>query len=103
MTDVLAFITARLDEDEAITATADDYIEHFNPTRLAADIAAKRRILEDYLLVTADAAIVRRVQGDTIEVASLDLVSKALWPGVCYLASTWSDHPDYQPEWTPND
>lgn len=124
--DLTAFITARLDEDEAIAKAAanrhwltDDNIitlhpEHDGdgfmswPTRADAQHAANHdpaRVLRE---VAAKRAIVARYErgaaGELPEwTAGRELIQAALAvlrAALSDLASTWSDHPDYRCEWS---
>lgn len=96
MDDLTAFVTARLDEDDA--ALRDDdadqpgelrftemddrtrrYTRRFaDNDRVLREVAAKRRLIEE---------VTSRSTRDVAEIY------------VATLAAVWSDHPDYRPEW----
>jgi hypothetical protein len=102
MDDLIAFIKARLDEDEAngrhalalwpsTHFTIDpgslvivEFHRRHDPDRDLREIAAKRAIL----------AMDDDSEGYAYSVA----VSRA----IVHLAAAWSDHPDYRAEWAPD-
>jgi hypothetical protein len=112
MDDLVAFLNARLDEDEArARATLRPggplwsevgygeripemaHIERHSPARVLRDVEAKRAIVRLAAKVRewtdgsagATAGYAAAVVGDTL----------------CALAAIDSDHPDYRPEWKP--
>lgn len=142
MTDLVAFLTARLDEDEAVAkraAGADsegryctswsydreqfrvttdgtswinakdtgdacgEHIARHDPARVLAEVTAKRAIVEDYLVVMANNAIERASGGDEVVASARVLIVKSLRMALMRLAFAWSDHPDYDPTWKPED
>lgn len=91
MDDLIAFLNARLDEDEAEAKAAANalnrhiecdpdnaaHIARHDPARVLREVAAKRAIVERYAKAPD-------------------------WAGgedVRLLAAVWSDHPDYRQEW----
>lgn len=92
MDDLTAFISARLDEDEAIARTghyaglvvitASGY-SYTLTLRMLREIAAKRAIVALYDKADGYAASVTAEQA------------------VAHLAAVWNDHPDYQQQWAP--
>lgn len=113
--EVWAFCNARLDEDDkAARATSDSevdeqlgwaedmvgeataHIERHLPTRVLADIAFKRTILEEHepglqVAVRGDEMtpmVVCKVDGDTCDFAQ-------------GLAAVYATHPDYKEDWRP--
>jgi hypothetical protein len=104
--EIMAFLNARLDEDEAIARAAvsfdygvsdwcDDgdpvnaHIARHDPARVLRDIAAKREILRR---ATFGGKLPRIAPTPTLAVEVLDRV-------VALLAQAYSDHPDYDPAW----
>jgi hypothetical protein len=127
MSDLSEFVAARLDEDEraangVLFACRDSrqpwppeqapgrggpaltaYLEHFGEDRAIRDVAVKRAILDehsptDWTVYGKHACSRCRLSDDE---AIPDGHHWMLWPcpTACAVASTWSDHPDYQPEW----
>lgn len=108
MASVAQFLTARLNEDEA--ALRVEQIEvppSRNPdgswmtvpgqwkpgdARALAEVAAKRRIIDDYMQSHANQW---SHPGDLATKGAL----LAHFAAVIHLASVYSDHPDYQQEW----
>lgn len=104
---LVAFLRARLDEDEQAARSAEDdgweaedvhsvsvdlaeHIARHAPARVLAEVDAKRRILDawpdSFGLWSADQADAAK----TMKVAVLLL-----------LAVPYAEHPDYRPEWSP--
>ena len=98
MTDLSDFLLARVAEDEDVARAASNYQEpwavylstylpgfgemrfqalRWSPARVLAECEAKRRIVETFVMWQ---------YGDTI---------------LSYLATPYSDHPDYREEWKP--
>ena len=100
---LVAFLLARLDEDEAaartvlldreflpfesVMQTADHGARH-GPLRVLRDVAAKRAVVEKY----RDGL---QAQPDGFHGGQLD-VAEAL---IAALASVFAEHPDFNPEW----
>ena len=96
---MVAFVRARLDEDEArarrVQAALDDGWNYFDetptelidPARALREVEAKRDILTAYVKIETDG---HRDNGWI-----------ALRFAVETLAAIWSDHPDFRPEWAP--
>lgn len=117
MDDLVAFLRARLDEDEArakpLIAEDDVYrwsdvhsdVEWFlaaggpqaHEFALAAqvlrEVAAKRAILDHHKPI--------RHEGRTMCHSCLGAVLSWPCPTLQHLATVYSDHPDYRPEWKP--
>lgn len=125
MTDLAAFLTERLDEDEQLARTADaepfpdkgfqrgTHIAYglqstgigleyqgfalvWDPARVLAEITAKRRILEDYRIVIAK----RDGEPDKLKATAFDLVAKSLRMVLCRLAAVHEGHEDFDPTWS---
>lgn len=113
-TDLVAFVRARIDEDEqAAQPAAEDaeqldewqnafdaprgrfapHLRRHTPARVLAQVAAMRRIVDEH--PSDDAGFC----GDGIGLVGC----KWAWPcpTLRALASTWHDHPDYRQEWHP--
>ncbi len=108
--DLVTFLRARLDEDETVSRAAlgptvliaDDklrpapdqatHVRRHDPARVLREVEAKRRIVDRY----AD------VQDGWV---AMDECPDCLFPGARWLLQTlalsYSDHPDYRPEWAP--
>ncbi|MCX5522182.1 DUF6221 family protein [Streptomyces bobili] len=80
-----------------IATLAKDHIARHDPARVLADVAAKRRILDDVLpTMQADEVSIAGEWGvgpDPVREASDDLLS--------LLALPYAEHPDYREEWKP--
>ncbi|WP_435070461.1 DUF6221 family protein [Amycolatopsis thermoflava] len=108
MDDLIAFLRARLDDDEQLGEIHTPDCEARNlygwefvcrcdlPARRSADIAAKRRIVDAYENATRIAA-----QGHNSAYAAGELA--AYETAVRALALADSHHPDYRAEWRPGD
>ena len=103
MSALLAFLNARLDEDEQI---APRHIARHDPARILREVAFKRAIMAEHYPGTTwdrDAPGGLKIcageggDGDTWQMATR-------WPcpQVRQLAAIYSDHPDYDPEWKPS-
>ena len=102
--DLAAFLTGRLDEDEAVATDQHERV-WFGPypetlaeregwivirqDRLLREVAAKRAILDQS---EVEVEYGRQVDSD---------VRDALDSAVRHLAAVYSDHPAYLPEWAP--
>lgn len=110
MDDLIAFVRARLDEDEAAARKADEMgagvwalAPHFHtarhsPARVLREVAAKRAILADHHVhVSLDGSRrwCERCCDDQL------LQDDSYCPTLRALAFVWSDHPDYRAEWAP--
>ena len=84
--DLVEFLRARLDEDEAEHwAIASIYIARHDPARVLREVEAKRRIVATAVLM---------LDGG---------VSYESWESVLQdLALPYSEHPDYRQEWKPS-
>ena len=109
MSDLVAFVTARLDEDEAVLNGLDETarygIESVSNTdvsalldRARADIDAKRRILDLH-------DIRREVDEFEGRATVITWCATCNQPGYCptlrLLALPYAGHPDYREEWRP--
>lgn len=91
-----------LDGGGGIHTQADaEHIAANHTVYVLADIAAKRSIVEDYLIVLANNAIADATQPDKVRSAGRDLIAKTLRMVLLRLASAWADHPDYDQSWRP--
>jgi hypothetical protein len=102
---LVEFLTARLDEDEAMAQRASDHPDAWGvmandnygyllvqPARVLADVKAKRAIVElRAALSQMDRADDRWEAG---HIQSADFA-------VRHLATAYADHPDYREEWKP--
>jgi hypothetical protein len=83
------------DSEELRTADGAHIVRH-DPARVFREVAAKRAILQRYEIagIGAEATAGTVLAGASrLRMATLDDVLLAL-------ASVWSDHPDYRPEWS---
>ena len=104
MNDLIAFLAARLDEDEAVARRAAGgspretnlgialFIGRFNPARVLREVEADRRLLAEWQKAETDPAI------DDQWNAGL---AAGLRMAVQIRAARHSDHPDYRQEWAP--
>lgn len=91
-------------EDVRLPREMAQHIAANNPARVLADIAAKRRILAEHRPVTeraswdSDVTYCRTCTYD-------DGLDRDVFPcrTVCLLASPFSDHPDFNPDWRVDD
>ena len=119
--DLIEFLSARLDEDEAAANAAEaaqrqpwqdsewmekhpadlaHYARH-DPARVLREVAAKRAILEYYVeppngVRTGNAEVISSAEGGSGRNPRVLTVIEAI---VLDLAAVWSDHPDYDPAW----
>ena len=123
MSDLAAFMNARLEEDEWITqgaartddgheghwlpiyfgeggfdARVDDHIARYDPARVLREIDAKRRRLRRWTEHERLAAE-RRAEGRPS--AATENIRDACWVNVLDDASVYSDHPEYYKGWGP--
>ena len=117
MSDVVAFLRARLDEDEAsarpligmpgaLTAfgVVAQFIASTSPERVLREVEAKRSILGDYEEATQsphDLPPGVHDGRDPDERIRDEMILFALEDVVCALAAVYRDHPDYDEAWTP--
>ncbi|MEY6563681.1 DUF6221 family protein [Streptomyces albidoflavus] len=99
--DLANFLRARLDEDDAAAQAAnsgatDDTTDL--KARVLADVAAKRGVLRFV------AQMQRNAENDDFMVhgPAMIALSTMVYP-LRHLAAAYPTHPDYQPEWQPND
>ena len=113
MGEILAFIAARLDEDEARAPRISFFIEEHpevydkDPTiqarrrqrdRVLREVAAHRAILHECQVAIQDRDTARERRDDTMELY-FELKVRALVFAVETLAGIWSDHEAYREEW----
>jgi len=127
MTDLVEFLRARLDEDERIARARiegsdwmdferckdihhphADYLPHFNPYRVLAEVEAKRRIIDlhgesKYITNRYDCNICTDNGVTNDQDSGETFAEPEAWPcrTIRLLALPYSDHPDYQQEWRP--
>jgi hypothetical protein len=113
LSDLAAFLNARLDEDEAAARAATaglwpapigsdavaDHIARHDPRRVLREIAFERGIVEFYVeppngIRTGNVEPLGGAEGGSVP--GLLTVIEAL---ALDLAAVWSDHPDYDPAW----
>ncbi len=103
MDDLIAFLAARLGEDEALAKRGEEvfatgwpdyqtfdspelddackYLDRFGPARVLREVEAKRAVITQWEHSPAGSPV----------------LTNALYR----LAAAWSDHPGYRPEWKP--
>lgn len=81
-----------LDEEIGAHITAHD------PARVLADLAVKRSVIEDYLVISANAAV-ERAAGHDVEAAAYELAAKCLLMVLRRFAQADAQHPDFDPAW----
>lgn len=101
MDDLIAFVAARLDDDEAfarqfLEGMPDEYVGDLTPVQVfalhtLADIAAKREILR---MATYGGKLPRIAPTPTLASMVLDRV-------IAVIAQIWDHHPAYKQEWAP--
>lgn len=89
MSDLANFLLARIREDEATVA---EFFE-VGPSRVLADCAAKRRIVEDFRALDADYRTTRADETKARRFQALVSIGQ--------LATAYADHPDYDDTWRP--
>jgi Family of unknown function (DUF6221) len=80
---------------------AANHIVRNDPAAVLADIASKRALLADYLIVVSNNAIDiagPRNEHSLVKVAAGELVIKTLRMALLHLATPFNAHPDYKPE-----
>jgi hypothetical protein len=117
MDDLAEFIAARLSEDEAMAQAAQQdavpvgelanqagpcvteagytHIARHDPARVLREVATKRRLIGRYRAALAARAA-------DYDPPDYDPTLGALHGQMRDEAATWSDHPDYRPEWAPD-
>jgi hypothetical protein len=117
--ELIAFLTARLDEDEAALAAdatddggrfldADDqtvrFVERFaDEDRVLREVAAKRAIVDNYRRTATACLNVTGPELDTPGYAEMRGARDAFRAACTSLAVVYIDHPDYRREWRPRD
>ena len=105
------FLLARIGEDERLAAAApeaapppqpDGHVSPFDPARVRAECAAKRRIVLSCRELRPDTTILgARPKGlGDFPIAPHDQHQLAAVT-LALLALPYADHPDYRPEWRP--
>jgi hypothetical protein len=97
--DLIAFIGARLDEDERAIDTRDhdsgqcDYLRgvHYDPERAQREVATWRRVLLEYSIPPGTDAKYGGTERETGFRLALSFTLKAK-------AAEWKEHPDYPPD-----
>lgn len=100
MNDLVAFLTARLDEDEAYANEPGDWNEYnpgdpADPARVLREVEAKRRIIERAEFVDNHGPAIGHVRALDMTMAA----SSALGDVLQMLALPYADHPDYREAW----
>lgn len=119
MDDLVAFVTARLDEDEAQIRESENYLDtwcalsglHLDPARALREVAAIRAILAMHAPVPFWGNRPPPLRDRTPENAVSSYCECQCPDGVILgkypcdtarlLAAVWGDHPDYRSEWKP--
>jgi hypothetical protein len=126
MTGLAAFLTARLDEDEAAavagagsavyghmgdTAAEEvlgmavsegcsgegiEHLERWLPARVLAEVAAKRAIVDDYQAIKGHRDT---VEDEPKQWAATHMIVVSLRSVLAQLANVYAKHPDYREEW----
>jgi Family of unknown function (DUF6221) len=98
MDDLVAFVTARLDEDEReLVKDPPHGLGYANlPARMRREVEGKRIILARY----AD-TLARMEDDDYPAGVARDQAREYEDFVLPCLAAAWSDHPDYDPDWAP--
>lgn len=117
MTDIVAFLTARLDEDErtARAVRREDWADFdgwaelgtdvkahswaHSPASVLRDVAAKREIIRAHEKFGLEAALVEHKGYDALNYHRNQAVAYALNVVLRYLALAYDNHPDYDPAW----
>lgn len=111
MTDLIAFLRARLDEDERAAQRAgascwhecDDgdleFHDRFDPDRVLREVEAKRRLLVEHPILTAWRVCTRC--SDYAEPGEIFREVSGPCATVRLLALPYADHDDYREEWKP--
>jgi hypothetical protein len=112
MTDLAAFLAARVDEDAARARVELAHRSRSSldvavlPAQVLADCHAKRRIVDRFLEVRK---LWLETQVNELHIGQQHLEQArrggemdGLWRAMTLLAQAYSDHPDYQPQWLPS-
>lgn len=100
--DIIEFLTARYDEDEQFAIEASREGDHWVPAQVLADFAAKRRILE--WCGERERIWIGTVADDPDNPKPEDFIDGGPTHREGHiilrlLASPFSDHPDFNPDW----
>jgi len=93
-TGVVAFLNARLDEEEPPEACGCLKVNHWPPCVPQPWAERKRRE------IAADRALLRAYEASVRSVG--EGLSRSLRQLVLWRAAVWNDHPDYQAGWDPD-
>ena len=97
------FLLARIAEDEAVARSSERRMcERLTPERLLAECEAKRRIVDMHSHSSPVAGAPRRLRADAVatEVGVTGEPETRPCDTLRALAAIWSDHPDYDPDWS---
>lgn len=94
--DLIDFLKARIDEDEAVARASLDSIggDHHGMECVVSEEGMAHLMRHDPARVLADVAAKRAIVDDYAEVPSTARLRPLRW-----LAEVWRDHPDYDAEW----
>jgi hypothetical protein len=104
--DLIAFLNARLDEDEAAATPGRQALDDLRFELRGGDVYEQHlssRIEDGLDIQTAawEARALREVEAKRRMLADLDLPHWGEAYLIALLASVYSDHPDYRQEWAP--
>jgi hypothetical protein len=103
--DLAEFLLARIAEDEAAATRASWFLvdynapmnqqfgDRFNPARVLAECAAKRRIVEQFTMI--------KLLDEWHDVGPAEGAWIRMQTVLQLMAAPYADHPDYRPEWAP--
>ena len=119
-TDLIPFLNARLDEDEAMVAVPHIWPTTFQPARVLREVEAKRAIMAEHFILTNEnrdeeyeefSVVPWGAKGGAGDQGSGCVTCHYYGMGgvkgygtcrtVRLLAAVYSDHPDYRQEWKP--
>jgi hypothetical protein len=108
---LVEFLTARLDEDEAMAQRASDHPDAWGvmanddygyllvqPARVLADVKAKRAIVAECGLAESECATDPMHRCSRYEEHNEAMQDRAI---LRHLATAYADHPDYDATWAP--
>ncbi|CAM5624393.1 DUF6221 family protein [Streptomyces coeruleorubidus] len=96
--DLVSFLSARLDEDDAAARAVKGEGSGALSARVLADVAAKRGLLRFVECQQRNAGA-----GDFMVHGPAMVMLAALKPVLRHLATAYVDHPNFDPEWEPNE
>jgi Family of unknown function (DUF6221) len=113
MTDLTAFLLARIDEDEArarvgpAQRSASTVGVAVLPEQVLADCDAKRRLVERFTAVRKLWLETRvnevHIGQQHLEQARRGGEMDGLWRALTYMAQAYVQHPDYEAQWQPSE